>query len=177
METKDRTATVAIITGIVTLLLGCCLGALVGVLGGYALGRQVAPEVIERVAPELPRIPTPVFPEAPEVPRFQLPRVIGVTGAMLQEVISGSPAEEAGLQIGDVITAVDGTPIDQNHRLVDVVGLYKPGDRVTLTVWRVGDTTTMRVTLGENPDNAGKAYLGVRYTDLPDQPDESKPSD
>jgi predicted metalloprotease with PDZ domain len=169
METKDRTVTVAIITGIVTLLLGCCLGALAGGLGGYVAGRQAASGLTERVAPELPRLLTPVIPSiptAPALPRLQVPGLDGVSGAVLQEVVGGSPADKAGLKIGDVIAAVDDTPVDQNHRLVDVVGLYKPGDQVTLKVWRLGDTITVKATLGENPDNAGMPYLGVRYADL-----------
>jgi membrane-associated protease RseP (regulator of RpoE activity) len=169
METKDRTVTVAIITGIVTLLLGCCLGALLGGLGGYAIGRQAAPEAIERVSPELPQrlIPvTPLIPETPALPRLQVPDMSGVSGAMVQEVVGGSPAEQTGLKVGDVITAVDGAPVDENHRLVDVVGEYKPGDQVTLKVWRMGDTITVKATLGDNPDNKGMPYLGVRYVDL-----------
>ena len=79
----------------------------------------------------------------------------------------GSPAEGAGSAIGDIITAVDGTPIDANHRLADVVGQYQPGDRVKLTVWRAGDAKSVTVTLGENPQDSARPYLGVRYADCP----------
>ncbi len=106
-----------------------------------------------------------------------LPALPGGQGAIIQEVIAGSPAEDAGVAIGDIITAVDGTPIDANHRLADVVSAYQPGDRVKLTVWRAGATKGITVTLGENPQDGTRPYLGVRYTDFADQPDETEPND
>lgn len=166
MATRDRTVTVAIITGIVTLLLGCCLGSLAGSFGGYFIGRQAAAGPTGGAAPEIPRLLTPGAARTPTPPRLQIPQTQIAAGAVLQEVIAGSPAEQAGLKPGDVITAVNNTPINQNHRLVDIVGLHKPGDQVTLRVRRAGEALTLKATLGENPDQAGRPYLGVRYADL-----------
>ena len=42
MEHKNRIVTVAIITGVVALLLGCCLGAMVGAMGGFFIGHQAS---------------------------------------------------------------------------------------------------------------------------------------
>ena len=81
------------------------------------------------------------------------------------------------MAIGDIITAVDGTPIYVMHRLADVVSAYQPGDRVKLTVWCAGATKGITVTLGENPQDGTRPYLGVRYTDFADQPDETEPND
>ena len=80
------------------------------------------------------------------------------------------------MQVGDIITAVDGTPIDANHRLADVVSQYQPGDRVKITVWRAGDSRRITVTLGENPQDSTRPYLGVRYADFADQPDDAEPT-
>ena len=164
MEHKDRTVTIAIITGVVALLLGCCLGAMAGALGGYFIGHQASSRWDERVAPDSFEMP-------------MLPDLTGTQGAVVQEVVAGSPAEAAGVQVGDIITAVDGTPIDANHRLADVVSQYQPGDRVKLTVWRAGDVKSVTVTLGENPQDSTRPYLGVRYADFAEQPDEAEPND
>jgi membrane-associated protease RseP (regulator of RpoE activity) len=173
MENKDRTVTVAVITGLVALLLGCCLGTMIGVAGGYWLGHRTIGRPVERFAPENPW--APVLPEAPQLP--ELPELLGGEGAVIQEVITGSPAEEAGLQVGDIITEVDGIPIDANHRLADVVSQYDPGDRVKVTISRAGDTQRITVTLGENPNDAMRPYLGVRYADFADRLDEAEPND
>jgi serine protease Do len=117
----------------------------------------------------------PGLPETPELPT--LPELPGGQGAVVQEVVVGSPAEDAGVAIGDIITAVDGTPIDANHRLADVVSQYQPGDRIKLTVLRAGATKSITATLGENPSDSARPYLGVRYADVPDQPDNAAPSD
>jgi S1-C subfamily serine protease len=164
MEHKDRIVTVAIITGVVALLLGCCLGAMTGAMGGYFIGHQASSRWNERIAPDSLEVPI-------------LPDLAGMQGALVQEVIVVSPAEAAGVQVGDIITSVDGTPIDANHRLADVVGQYQPGDRVKLTILRAGATKSITATLGENPQDSTRPYLGVRYADVPDQPDNAAPSD
>ena len=162
MEHKDRTVTIAIITGVVALLLGCCLGAMTGALGGYFIGHQASSRWDERMAPD----------------SFEmLPDLAGMQGAVVQEVVAGSPAEAAGVQVGDIITEVDGTPIDANHRLADVVSQYQPGDRVKLKVWRAGNVKSVTATLGENPQDSTRPYLGVRYADFAEQPDEAEPND
>ena len=164
MEHKDRTVTVAIITGVVALLLGCCLGAMAGAMGGYFIGHQASSRWDERIAPDSFEMP-------------MLPDLAGMQGAVVQEVVAGSPAEAAGVQVGDIITEVDGTPIDANHRLADVVSQYQPGDRVKLKVWRAGDAKSVTATLGENPQDSTRPYLGVRYADFPEQPDNAEPND
>ena len=86
------------------------------------------------------------------------------SGALLTEVVSDSPAEEAGLQVGDVIVAVDGQAIDVEHSLADLIAGYKPGDRVMLEVMRPGEESReVTAKLGEHPDDEEKAYLGIQY--------------
>ena len=87
---------------------------------------------------------------------------------MIGDVLSGTPAAEAGLQINDVITAVDGTTVADAQALVDAIASHKPGDRVALTVYRSGHTAalTIDVTLGENPNQPGSAYMGVSIRDV-----------
>lgn len=67
------------------------------------------------------------------------------------QVQDGSPAATAGLQPGDVITAVDGTQLDADHLLQDELFKHNVGDKVDLTIERNGQTMTITVTLGERP--------------------------
>lgn len=72
-------------------------------------------------------------------------------GQQVVQVQDGSPAATAGLQPGDVITAVDGTTLDSDHLLQDELFKHQVGDKVELTVDRDGQTMTITVTLGERP--------------------------
>lgn len=163
-QNRGRTVLIAVVTGVVTLLLGLCLGALAGGVAGYFIGRQAALQPVELEAPPLPP-ETPTLPEIP-VPEFRLPvfpDMTGVTGAWIQEVMKGSPADKAGLAPRDVITHVDDTALDEEHDLAAVLSRYQPGDEITLTVWRFGETRKVTVTLGQHPDDPQRAYLGVKY--------------
>ena len=88
-------------------------------------------------------------------------------GALIVDVVAGSPAESAGLQANDVIVSVDGNSLAEGTSLADAIGAMKPGDTVTLEVQRAGETANLSldVTLAENPDKAGVAFLGVQYRD------------
>jgi putative serine protease PepD len=69
-------------------------------------------------------------------------------------ITPGSPAAKAGLQPGDVITAVDGTKVVSVNQFVATIANYAPGDTVTLTVNRGGSTKSIKLTLGSQPANA-----------------------
>jgi S1-C subfamily serine protease len=88
--------------------------------------------------------------------------------AMIREVADNSPASQAGLTRGDAIVAVDGQKLDEAHTLADVMAVHKPGDTITLEVHRPGEKSReVQVTLGEHPETAGKAYLGISYLSAP----------
>jgi S1-C subfamily serine protease len=74
-------------------------------------------------------------------------------GAHIQSVNQGTPAAKAGLQAGDIITTVNGTKLDNKTQLGNVLSTLKPGDTVTLTVNRGGETKTLTATLIEYPAN------------------------
>ncbi|MBS0583520.1 MAG: Do family serine endopeptidase [Proteobacteria bacterium] len=95
-----------------------------------------------------------------------------VGGALVNEVTSGSGAEKAGIQPGDVIVAYDGKNIDQSSDLPLLVGNTKPGATANLKVFRDGKTIDLPVTVGELPtEKGGKlASLGGRT-----KPDNSNP--
>lgn len=86
-------------------------------------------------------------------------------GVVVREVIAGGPAAKAGLRgsrinqntgalisVGDIILALDGQPVrDYEDLIASLVKNYRPGDEVTLTVWRNGRQLDLEVTLGERP--------------------------
>jgi 2-alkenal reductase len=72
-------------------------------------------------------------------------------GAAQDSVVADGPADKAGLQAGDIITAVDGTALDGAHPLDLVMSQHAPGDTVTLDVLRGGQTVKVSVTLGTRP--------------------------
>jgi putative serine protease PepD len=78
----------------------------------------------------------------------------GDTGARIAEVRPETPAAEAGLQVGDVVTEVDGESIESGDELRLAVEAHKPGDSLELTVQRDGDTKTVTVELGSRPASA-----------------------
>jgi S1-C subfamily serine protease len=66
-------------------------------------------------------------------------------------VVAGGPADEAGLEAGDIITAVNGVPVDDANPLDLQVLRFAPGDAVTLDVLRDGQDLTLEATLGTRP--------------------------
>ena len=72
-------------------------------------------------------------------------------GAAVKAVNEDSPAEEAGLQVNDIITAANGETVTSSSELVQVVSTCRPGDTLELTVFRQGESEqlTIRVVLGE----------------------------
>ncbi len=90
-------------------------------------------------------------------------------GALVQKVVSGGPADDAGIQGGDqevtvngqqmmaggdVITAVDGHKVTGMDDVISAVNSKQTGDDITLTVERKGDTQDITVHLGDRPSQA-----------------------
>jgi len=104
-------------------------------------------------------------------------------GALVRGVETGSPAEKAGVEAGDIIIKFDGKAIEKSTDLPRLVGNIKPGTRSTLTVFRRGSTKDLSVTIGEveadkpvarkdreeKPRSSGAAQaLGLTVADLTD---------
>lgn len=83
------------------------------------------------------------------------------TGAIIIEVVPETAAAEAELQPQDVIQAIDGESVTTIDSLVELIGAKNPGDMVTLSILRDGESQEVTVTLGANPDDESQAYLGV----------------
>ena len=70
-------------------------------------------------------------------------------GALVRSVETGSPAEKAGLEPGDIVLKLDGKPIERSIDLPRLVGSIKPGTKAVLSVWRRGANKEVAVTVGE----------------------------
>ena len=73
-------------------------------------------------------------------------------GALVAEPQADSPAAKAGIQSGDVITAVDGQPVKNARELARKISSMAPGTSAKLGVWRKGEEKALTLTLGELPN-------------------------
>jgi serine protease Do len=73
-------------------------------------------------------------------------------GAAVSTVESDSPAAKAGIEVGDVITKIDGRAVEGSADLSRSIRSMKPGSKVNLTVWRAGKSRDMAVTIAEFKD-------------------------
>ena len=102
-------------------------------------------------------------------------------GAMVQGLTAGMPAEKAGIEVGDIITKVQGVSVERYSDLPRLVGMVKPGDKVTLQVFHGGksrEVVTDVIDFGpevptlDKPDPAevasAKATLDMHVVDLSD---------
>ena len=81
----------------------------------------------------------------------QLGLPTGTIGIIVSQVVPGSPAEHAGIQVNDIITKVNDQVIDADHPLSSLLVNNRPGDKVKLTLIRSGKEMTVDVTLGQPP--------------------------
>src|SRR5215470_107947 len=98
-------------------------------------------------------------------------------GALVSQVVDGSPAERAGIHTGDVITSVNGQSVKSNGELRNAIGLMRVGDKVEIGLLREGkplrvtaiiaDTTTPQAG-SATPEGIHKAFEGATLVDAPD---------
>lgn len=153
----------AILLAVGMLVLGLLMGAVVGGLGGYFAGRNSA-----FIQPNAQTYGVQIQPGNLPPNSFTPPdrsgrRQTTTEGALITQVENNSPAAQAGLQAGDIITAVGGTKVDASHSLADLIGAKKPGDKVELSVTRGAQNLKLTVELGASAQDKNTAYLGVRY--------------
>ncbi len=91
-----------------------------------------------------------VQPVTPEIARAT--GLDGKRGAMISRVYAGDPADKAGIKAGDIIIKVQAGEINNPHDLTRMVGSFKPGARIDVTVWRDGKELSLEVRLDERLD-------------------------
>jgi putative serine protease PepD len=117
---------------------------------GFAIpinqARRIAEELIANGSAETPIVGVNLDLTYPGPGARILSRPVGGRPPLL----SGGPAERAGLQPGDVVTAVDGDPVADYEAFVVAIRAHSPGDTVTLTVERDGQTRDYAITLASS---------------------------
>ncbi len=82
-------------------------------------------------------------------------------GALVSQVVRGSPADSAGLRAGDIILELDSRDIEESSDLPHVVGLIRPGKEVDASVMREGALRTIQIRIGELSDNGARSVPGI----------------
>ncbi len=86
-------------------------------------------------------------------------------GAVIEEVVNGSAAEKAGLQKGDIITAVDSKKVKNTDNIVEAIAQKKPNDEVDIEYIRNGKEKKIKVKLGENKFGLQNFYFDHNFRD------------
>ncbi|MEN8259616.1 MAG: Do family serine endopeptidase [Pseudomonadota bacterium] len=79
-------------------------------------------------------------------------------GAVIAGVVTGSPADTAGLRRGDVITAANNRPVHSATKLHNIIGLARVGDTVTLEILRKGRKRSFKVEIGQRGTTSPRQY-------------------
>ena len=159
MKENRRLYATVLAIGLLGVLISTCLGALAGGLVGYWAGQNASIRFAEGHLVRLREQQQQRM--VPQQPERLLP--LEPSGALVTDVIEGSPADNAGIQAGDLILAVDDVPVDRDNTLASIIREYRPGDRVRIALWGRGRERTVRVRLGEHPEERDVAYLGVYH--------------
>ena len=106
--------------------------------------RGIVESIIEKGYISKPYIGVSVTDVSAETQSYGLPQ-----GAAIKSVAEDSPAAQAGLQVNDIITKVNGTDITGKSDLVQIVGEAAVGDTLALSVYRQGTVIEMTLTVGE----------------------------
>ena len=97
-------------------------------------------------------------------------------GALVSQVVEGSPAEKAGIHTGDVITSVNGQPVKSNSELRNSIGLMRVGDKVEIGLLRDGKPVKVTAIIADTTattqvgpaESIHKAFEGATLADAPD---------
>jgi S1-C subfamily serine protease len=76
---------------------------------------------------------------------------VGQSSAKIEQVTQNTPASQAGLQAGDTVTAINGTPVATADAFITTISSYQPGQTVTMTIKRSGQSKQVKVTLTNRP--------------------------
>lgn len=90
-------------------------------------------------------------------------------GALIAEIVDESPAADAGLMRGDVITAINGRVIETYANAIAIISSFQPGEEISVTIFRKGKERNITLKLGSRSDeslNPSEAILGMQLRTL-----------
>jgi serine protease Do len=142
------------------------------------LARQVMDQIVTHGRVIRSYLGVQVQPVTPAIAKAM--NLNGPEGALVANVTANSPASRAGLQSGDVITEINGNPINESNQLRMTVSMMSPGDDARLKIIRDGQTRQITVKVEEMPgervqkasndtDRSDKMMQGVQVEDLDGQ--------
>jgi serine protease Do len=128
---------------------------------GFAIPINIAKPIMQQAVEGLPLtrpwigvyyvVITPALKTTESLPIDYGVLVKAQQGSADPSVIANSPAARAGVQDGDIITAINDQRIDATHTLDDTLTQFSPGDELTVTVLRKGETKELTLKLGTRP--------------------------
>ena len=94
-------------------------------------------------------------------------------GALVSDVFKGDPADQAGIKVGDIITEINGKPIQDTHELLLTIAALQVGQKMNVKAIRDGKEMTFRVTVAERKDNVAqiaekseKGHFGISVQEI-----------
>ena len=127
--------------------------------------RSIVDSIIEKGYISSPYVGVSVLDVSEETQMYGVP-----AGIAIQSVTEDAPAAQAGLQVGDIITAVNGTAMTSNE-LVDFVGSSSVGDTLAFSIYRQGQALDITVTVGEQIQSAlaNEEAAQIQQSQMPQQ--------
>ncbi len=140
-------------------LRGEVIGVNAAIIGGAnTIGFAIPIAVVKQILPQLEktgRVARGFLGVQPQPITQDMVDTLGLKstqGALIADVVKGSPADKAGTKPGDVVVALNGRPVTDANQLTRDVGAIPPGQTVHLEVARDGKTRQIEVKLAERPD-------------------------
>jgi serine protease Do len=129
---------------------------------GFAIPTQIARPVVDTLLKdgkiEHARMGVAINDVTPENASFF--HLDNASGALISQVEAGSPAAKAGVKVGDIITELNGKKMENSGQLQAAISARRPGDKVTLGIFRDGKTMSLPLTLAPFEKNTEQASAG-----------------
>jgi len=137
------------------------------------MARSVMEQLIKYGSVKRGQLGVSMYTVTPDIAHsLGLPNAVG---ALVSQVVEGSPADKAGIRTGDVITSVNGQPVKSNSELRNTIGLLRVGDRVDIGLVRDGKPVRVTAVIADTtaeltggPVSIHKSFEGAALADAPD---------